>query len=79
MDGNTRSYRACRGKGITVRKAPDKDVRPPTAEAEDSAFTHFWEVLNLARLERPRPFSDFFGCAPFEGKAPEWPVLGQVG
>jgi hypothetical protein len=65
-------------KGARSGKHPDKNVRPPTAERHDSAFTHFWEVLNLTRLESPRPFSDFFGCAPFEGKAPEWPVLCQL-
>lgn len=65
-------------KGPRSGKHPDKNVRPPTAEATDAPFTHFWEVLNLTRLERPRPFSDFFDCAPFEGRAPEWPVVGQL-
>lgn len=65
-------------KGSRSGKHPDKSVRPPSAEAEDTAFTHFWEVLGLTRLSSPRPFSDFVDCAPFEGRAPEWPVIGQL-
>lgn len=65
-------------KGRRSGKHPDSSVRPPTAEAGDSAFTHFWEVSNLSRLEAPRPFFDFFDCSPFEGRAPEWPILGQL-
>jgi hypothetical protein len=64
--------------GSRSGKHPDPGVRPPTAEEGDTAFTHFWEVLGLTRLDRPRPFADFFDCKPFEGKAPEWPVVGQA-
>jgi hypothetical protein len=56
---------------------PDPSVRPPTAEAGDGAFIEFWEVLELIELEVPRPFRDFREGKPFEGRAPEWPVVAQ--
>jgi hypothetical protein len=56
---------------------PDPSVRPPSAEKEDGAFIEFWEVLDLTELQECRPFGDFRGGRPFNGRAPEWPVIAE--
>jgi hypothetical protein len=58
-------------------KHPDLSIRPPTAEARDDPFIEFWEVLDLIRLEAVRPFNDFRGAEPFNGRAPEWPIVAE--
>ncbi len=64
-------------RGPRSGKHPDPSVRPPTAEANDAAFIEFWEVLNLIKLEEDRPFQDFRDAKPFNGLAPEWPIVAQ--
>ncbi len=59
-------------------KHPNPAVRPPFAEEGDTAVTHFWEVKNLHRLNRPIPFSRFEnanGSKAFGGSAPQWPTV----
>ncbi len=46
-------------RGPRSGKHPDPSVRPPTAEAGDTACIEFWEVLDLIKLEKDRPFHDF--------------------
>jgi hypothetical protein len=61
-------------------KHPDPSVRPPSTEATDgsgdTAFLFFWEILNLHRLEPPRPLRDFKSA--FHGEVPKWPVLAEL-
>jgi hypothetical protein len=59
-------------------KHPNPAARPPLAETDDTAVTHFWEVRNLHRLQHPIPFSRFEnadGRKVFGGSAPEWPTV----
>jgi hypothetical protein len=68
-------------RGPRSGKHPDPSVRPPTAEADDTAFIEFWEVLDLSKLEKDRPFDDFRtlgGGKPFGGREPEWPIVAQL-
>jgi hypothetical protein len=64
-------------RGPRSGRHPDPSVRPPSAEESDDAFIEFWEVLDLAELKEGRPFSHFRGGSPFNGRAPEWPVVAQ--
>jgi hypothetical protein len=55
---------------------PDPTVRPPTAEATDTAFFYFWEVEGLQRLSPARRLTEF--RSPLSGGAPQWPVLAEL-
>lgn len=57
-------------------KHPDRSVRPPTAEASDGPFLHFWEVASLHRLPSARRLADFRSS--LAGEAPQWPVLAEL-
>ena len=61
-------------------KHPDPSVRPPSTEANntgDGPFLLFWEVLELHKLEPPRPLRDFKkkSGGTFDGNVPQWPIL----
>jgi hypothetical protein len=68
-------------RGPRSGKHPDLSIRPPTAEACDTASMEFWEVLDLAKLEKPRSFREFLtlgGGEPFNGREPQWPIVAQL-
>ena len=58
-------------------KHPDSSVRPPTAEATDTHFMYFWEVLGLRPLRPPRPLADFTGTLA-KGGVPKWPARADL-
>ena len=58
-------------------KHPDSSMRPPTAEAGDSHFMYFWEVLDLKPLNPRRFLSDFAGT-PAKGGVPKWPARAEL-
>jgi hypothetical protein len=62
-------------------KHPDKSIRPPYAESDDTPATYFWEVLGVGLLTEPIPlarFKNMGGGKAFGGRAPEWPMLALL-
>ena len=58
-------------------KHSDPAVRPPSAEANDTAFLFFWEVLGLRQLAPTRPLRDFNSRSSL-GEAPKWPTVAEL-
>jgi hypothetical protein len=68
-------------RGPRSGKHPNPTFRPPTAEATDGPFLAFWEVIGLHQIQSPRALGDFAktgGGKPFDGMAPQWPVLAEL-
>ena len=60
----------------------DSSLRPPTAEASDTGFLAFFEVLKLHRLASPRTLAEFTKVGgkgkPYTGDVPQWPVPAEL-
>jgi hypothetical protein len=57
---------------------PDASLRPPTAEASDTAFLGFFEVDKLRALAKPIPLKQFKSASLSGLGVPEWPMVSWL-
>lgn len=53
------------------------ELRPPSAEATDGPFQHFWEVTGLQPLATRRALADFRASG-YAGEMPRWPIVAEL-